>query len=76
MDEYMDYASMLQVGMQLYTQNGDVKSAKICRDKLLGIPDMLKAVEKSTSPLAWKLDEKPELTPPQEFTEFINKLAK
>lgn len=75
MDEYMDYASMLQVGLQLYTQNGDAKSAQICREKLLGISDMLKEVENSTSPLAWKLDEKPELTPPQEFTEFINRIS-
>lgn len=75
MDEYMDYASMLRVGMQLYAQKGDSDSARICRDKILEIEEMLKVVENSTSPLAWKLDEKPELTPPEDFTEFVNMIS-
>ena len=75
LDEYIDYASMLQVGLQLYSQSGDIGSAEICKDKLLKIPDMIAEVEKGTSSIAWKLDEKPQLTLPDELLEYLEQIS-
>ena len=67
LSEYLDYMDMLAVGEQLYSQSGDEQSAAYCRQRIAAIPDMLAAVEADTSPLAWRIDEKPELTLPAEY---------
>ena len=72
--EYLDYASMLHTGYQLYMQNYDTASAEICRTHLLKIPQMLADVEKKTSTIAWKLDDKPELTLPPAYQQAIQQL--
>lgn len=70
LNEYLDYAAMLDVGVQLYTQNGDSKGAEYCRKHLRNIPEMIDDVLADTSSIAWKLDEKPQLTLPDEFYEL------
>lgn len=67
LEEYLDYFNMLQVGIRLYAQNNDPESAEYCCDRLLKIPKMLEELEKETSPLAWQLTDKPELTLPDEY---------
>lgn len=76
LSEYLDYFNMLYVGYQLYMQNGDPASAEICLGKMKGIPDMLEAVADGTDPLAYEINDKPELELPEEYWEVINALEK
>ncbi len=72
--EYLDYFDMLYTGMELYTQAGDTASAEICREKLLEIPGMLEKVLEESDPLAWKIDEKPELELPEKYLELLQQI--
>ena len=73
-EEYLDYFQMLSVGYQLYLQNGDSASAEVCRQKLLSIPEQMEAVLADTSPRAWKITDKPDLSLPEEYTAFLSTL--
>lgn len=73
-EEYLDYFQMLSVGYQLYLQNGDIASAEVCRQKLLTIPDRMAEVLKETSPRAWRITDKPDLSLPIEYTAFLDTL--
>lgn len=72
--EYLDYFDMLYTGMELYAQAGDTVSAEICRAKLLEIPGMLEKVLEESDPLAWKIDEKPELELPEKYLELLQQI--
>lgn len=72
--EYLDYFDMLYVGVQIYTANGDMASADYCRERLLEIPDMLEEVLEQTSPLAWRIHDKPELELPAEYLMALSEL--
>ena len=71
LEEYTNYFDMLRVGIDLYEQINDPYSAQYCREHLLAIPDMLEQVESRTDPLAQKLDDKPELTLPDEYMQEL-----
>lgn len=71
LEEYTNYFDMLRVGIALYEQNDDAYSAQYCREHLLAIPDMLDDVMSRTNPLAQKLDDKPELTLPDEYMQEL-----
>lgn len=70
LEEYMDYADMLRVGVQLYNQAGDTRSADICMKELRGIQKNLDGVKEKTSKLAWKIQDKPQLDMPEEYFEL------
>lgn len=74
LDEYIDYYNMLVVGYQMYIQSGDIESAEYCRQRILSIPDMLSQVLDGTSPLAWEITDKPELTLPDEVLKSIESI--
>lgn len=67
LDVYLDYFDMLAVGVDLYTRAGDPVSADHCRRELLTIPQMLNSTLERTSPLGWRIDDRPELTLPPEY---------
>lgn len=67
LEEYIDYADMLRVGVGLYQQAGDAKSADICMGELKGIRKKLDEVKERTSKLAWKIQDKPQLDMPEEY---------
>lgn len=73
---YLDYFDMLQTGIHLYAENGDTAGADYCRRELLAIPDMITAALERTTPLAWRITEKPELALPAEYqsalTQYTN----
>ena len=71
--EYLDYADMLIVGEQLYTQHGDTRSAENCVSELVSIPEQLDEVRTGTSALALIIKE-PELDLPDEYTFVIDQL--
>ncbi|MDE6760053.1 MAG: O-antigen ligase family protein [Lachnospiraceae bacterium] len=66
-EEYIDYADMLRIGIQLYNQTGDTKSADICMKELRDIQKRLNEVKEKTSKLAWKIQDKPQLDMPEEY---------
>ena len=74
-EEYADYFEKLYEAMQLYLAAGDTESAQVCREKLLNIPNMLKTVEERSSPLAYQIQHKPELTLPEKYQTLLGDLA-
>ena len=75
LEEYLDYFDMLAVGVQLYEQAGDRASADYCRACLRSIPDMLARTLEDTSPLAWRIDDKPSLTLPEPYRQRLEALT-
>ena len=58
-EEYDDYYIMLSTARELYLRAGDTLSALYCEGKIDEIDKMLKELEKSTSSIAYKIDDKP-----------------
>lgn len=73
-DEYEDYAKMLIIGYDLYIKNSDSASANYCKMELLNIQDLLNEVKAGTDPLAWKIDDKPQLELSDEIKSEISSL--
>ena len=64
---YLDYFDMLFYALGLCRQAGDQTGEAWCRARLEAIPEMLREVKASASPLAWKLTDQPELDLPEEY---------
>lgn len=75
LEEYLDYFDMLYVGIQLYMANGDIDSAEYCRQCLLTIPDIMENVLADTDKIAWQINDKPNLTLPEEYREILESLS-
>lgn len=60
-ERYEEYFERLYIFWQMYLEAGMAESAAYCRDRMLEIPDMLRQVKEGSSPLAWRIYEKPEL---------------
>ena len=73
--EYLDYFDMLAVGIQMYEQAGNSQSAAYCRQRLAAIPDMMAQILEDTSALAWKIDDKPDLTLPEKYQRMLETLT-
>ncbi len=58
-EEYKDFDYMLTIGTDLYRKAGDRESAAYCMELRNNIPDMLESLREKTSPLAYKIDDKP-----------------
>ncbi|MDD6069373.1 MAG: O-antigen ligase family protein [Clostridiales bacterium] len=71
LEEYKDYVVMLKIALEAYEQQGDFEQSQECVNNLLQVEGMLKAVEQNTNPLAYRLDEKPDLKLPEEYREYI-----
>lgn len=74
LDEYLDYCDMLCTAYTMYARAGDSYSADYCRERILEIPEMLESVLDSSSPIAWKIQHKPELELPEEYAKVMNEL--
>lgn len=74
-EEYEDYFEKLRIGRELYLQNGDQNSAEICKEEILSIEQRVNEVLQSTDPLAWKINDKPELVLSSEYYQYINALT-
>lgn len=72
LEEYLDYFDMLYVGYQLYLEYGDLESAEECIKCIRAIPDMIEMVLDESDPLAYKINDKPELELPDEYQEILN----
>ena len=74
LEEYTDYFDKLYAVMYQYYTAGDIGSAEVCRQKLLGIPQMLSETQASTSAVADFLGDQPDLTLPQEYLAAVSSL--
>ena len=74
LEEYLDYFNMLYVGYQLYTENNDLGSAEVCRERMSEIPNMFKEVLDKTDPLAYRIQDKPELELPEEYEQILRSM--
>ena len=74
LDEYLDYFDMLYVGIRLYAEHNDAYSADVCRKTLFEIPEMLAEVTEQSSPLAWRINDQPNLVLPDEYMRKLTEL--
>ena len=72
--EYEDYLDMLFVGIDLYAQSGDYGGYEVCRREALAVPVLLNEVKNSSDPLAYKINDKPELTLPDAYLEALEQI--
>ena len=75
-EEYEDYFEKLRIGRELYLQNEDLNSAKICEEELLAIPDRMQQVFANTSSIAWRIADVPDLILSNECIAYIHSLSK
>lgn len=75
LNEYLDYFDKLHEVMLYYQSIGDTESASVCMELLQEIPIMLEDVRASTSPLAAKLGDQPELVLPEAYQNILADLA-
>lgn len=61
MSKYEDYLERLFIFYEMYLNAGMTESAEYCRERILEIPVMLQQVKESSSPLAWRIYDKPQL---------------
>lgn len=73
-EAYLDYMSMLAISANQFIQIGDYDSAKICVKRMRDVPDMLRKLEKRTSKLGWEIQDKPYVTLPPRYEEYIYQL--
>lgn len=73
--EYLDYFDMLYVGYQLYIENHDLPSAEICAECMRGIPETLAEVSEATDPLAYQINDKPQLDLPETYEEILRQIG-
>ncbi len=71
LDEYVNYFELLAAGEALYRAAGDTESADYCLEEIASIQTMLNQVIEETDPLAWELDDPPELEMPEEYTQYL-----
>ena len=69
--EYCDYLDKLSVAYGLYLQAGDLDSAKYCANKILYVETMIQQLADTTSPLAYRTGDDPDIHLPGEYKTFI-----
>lgn len=70
-EEYEDFTVKLYQLSRLYEEHGMTESAEYCVKYLFSVPGMLEDVKESTSPLAWKITDKPQLEPTEVMTQIL-----
>ncbi len=70
-EEYDDFCEKLIVGISLYSEIKDTKSVDVCKRELLRIEKYLAEVEEKTNPIAWKIQDKPQLELSEDYREII-----
>ncbi len=76
LNEYMDYIYMLSVSANMFLEAQDAASYRYCLQEIVLTGELLEQVKEDTHPLAWKLDDKPELELPEEYKDIITEAKK
>lgn len=71
LEEYTDYFEMLKIGVELYQKAGDNDSVETCLREIFSIQAMLDELAENTDPLAYRIKDKPELTMPEEYRQYL-----
>lgn len=71
-EEYTDYFEMLVRAEKLYREAGDKTGAAVCRQEIMSIETRIRDVLDGTDPLAWRIDDKPELTLPPGYEAHVS----
>lgn len=71
-NEYYDYFRMLR--RELESRNKDIRRREACAQSMLEIPELMKSVEKQSDPLAWRIEDKPNLVLKEEMADYIQKI--
>ena len=74
LDGYLDYIDKLEKVLVRYEETGDFASAEICRGKLMEVQESLEQTKSSASPIAWKIQHKPELDLPDDYQKRVDVL--
>lgn len=74
MEEYRAYIQMLSQGYTKSAEQGDARNMELCRKAMLEVRDMLKELEDRTTPLAYRIQDKPQFTLPKELEEYLEQL--
>ena len=69
--EYQDYFDMLVQAAMLYSERGDKTGAGVCYQEIMEIRPRIQKVLDSTDPLAWQIDEKPDLPLPAGYENYV-----
>lgn len=73
-EEYTDYLEILAYCQNEYIKDGKLEDAQICAERAAEIPVMLKELQEKTSPLGWKIDDRPQVTLSQADIELIEEM--
>lgn len=73
-EEYTDYLEILSYCQNEYLSNGKMEDAWICAERAAEIPNMLEELRKRTSPLAWLIDDRPQVSLSQTDLERIKEM--
>ena len=71
---YLEYMNTLLSACSKYLDAGEKDSAKICMKRMKAVDSMLEKTAEKTSPLAYKIKDKPSLTLPMEYNKLMNEL--
>lgn len=75
-NEYYDYFRLLKSVLDSGNSKINPKQREVCIQALLEIPELMKSVENNSDPLAWRINDKPNLVPTEEMTEYIKKIKR
>ena len=73
-NEYTDYLDKLLDGVRRYRAAGQAENAQLCIEEAQRIPQSLTDVKESSSSLAWKITDIPQLELPPEYLALLNEL--
>lgn len=73
-DEYSDYSIMLINAISMYVDMNDYDSASYCCEALLDLDKQIDELNKSTDKIAYKLQDKPDVSLPKECQDYISEL--
>ena len=71
---YEEYIRMLSDAAVAVSQAGDAETFKAIAEKAVSLPGILEQVEAKTDPLAYKINDVPELTLPDNYLQYIEVL--
>lgn len=73
-NEYTDYLDKLLDGVRRYRAAGQAENAQLCIEEARRIPQSLADVKATSSSLAWKITDIPQLELPPEYLALLNEL--
>lgn len=73
-EEYEEYCYMLLNGIGLYTKNGDMESADICKQELIAVREKLNGLANRLSDLGKMIKDQPQTKLPADIESYIEKL--